>query len=126
MNDVTALRQFDRRLFLITAVAFPITILVGFGPTYYARGLVAAPLPSLLAVHVARGAGLLDPALCLVGVGVHGVTCFLCCGVQGAYPTFLRVKLINGFEVRSPWVPAVPCSLRLVSTLAAAFWRSFS
>jgi hypothetical protein len=51
MNDVAARRQFDRRLFLITAVAFPITILVGFGPTYYARGLVAASLPSLL-VHV--------------------------------------------------------------------------
>ena len=51
MSDVAARRQFDRRLFLITAVAFPITILVGFGPTYYSRGLVAAPLPSLL-VHV--------------------------------------------------------------------------
>ena len=51
MSDVAARRQFDRRLFLVAAVAFPITILVGFGPTYYARGLVAAPLPSLL-VHV--------------------------------------------------------------------------
>lgn len=51
MSDVAARRQFDRRLFLISAVAFPITILVGFGPTYYARGLVSAPLPSLL-VHV--------------------------------------------------------------------------
>ncbi len=51
MSDVATRRQFDRRLFLITAVAFPITILVGFAPTYYARGLVAAPLPSLL-VHV--------------------------------------------------------------------------
>jgi hypothetical protein len=51
MSDIAARRQFDRRLFLITAVAFPITILVGFGPTYYARGLVAARLPSLL-VHV--------------------------------------------------------------------------
>ena len=51
MSEVAARRQFDRRLFLITAVAFPMTILVGFGPTYYARGLVAAPLPSLL-VHV--------------------------------------------------------------------------
>ena len=51
MSDVAARREFDRRLFLIAAVAFPITILVGFGPTYYARGLVAAPLPSLL-VHV--------------------------------------------------------------------------
>lgn len=51
MSEIVARRRFDRRLFLITAVAFPITILVGFAPTYYARGLVAAPLPSLL-VHV--------------------------------------------------------------------------
>jgi hypothetical protein len=51
MTEVAARRQFDRRLFLITAVAFPVTILIGFGPSYYARGLVAAPLPSLL-VHV--------------------------------------------------------------------------
>lgn len=51
MSDIAARRQFDRRLFLVAAVAFPITVLVGFGPTYYARGLVAAPLPSLL-VHV--------------------------------------------------------------------------
>ena len=51
MSEVAARRQFDRRLFLVAAVAFPITILVGFGPTYYARGLVTAPLPSFL-VHV--------------------------------------------------------------------------
>lgn len=51
MSDVAARRQFDRRLFLITAVAFPVTILIGFGPSYYARGLVAAPLPSRM-VHV--------------------------------------------------------------------------
>jgi hypothetical protein len=51
MSDVAARRQFDRRLFLITAIAFPLTILAGFGPTYYARGLITAPLPSLL-VHV--------------------------------------------------------------------------
>jgi hypothetical protein len=51
MSEISAQRQFDRRLFLIAAVAFPITILVGFGPTYYARGLVAAPLPSLV-VHI--------------------------------------------------------------------------
>lgn len=51
MSDVAARRQFDRRLFRLAAVAFPITMLVGFGPTYYARRLVAAPLPSVL-VHV--------------------------------------------------------------------------
>ena len=51
MSEVATRRQFDRRLFLIAAVAFPIIILIGFGPTYYARGLVVAPLPSFL-VHV--------------------------------------------------------------------------
>ena len=51
MSDTAARRQFDRRLFLIAAVAFPLTVLVGFGPSYYAKGLVAAPLPSVI-VHV--------------------------------------------------------------------------
>jgi hypothetical protein len=51
MSEISARREFDRRLFLTTAVGFAITILIGFGPTYYARGLVAAHLPSFV-VHV--------------------------------------------------------------------------
>jgi hypothetical protein len=45
-------RRFDRRLFAAAAIAFPLIILAGFGPTYYAKGLFASPpLPSGL-VHV--------------------------------------------------------------------------
>jgi hypothetical protein len=45
-------RLFDRRLFKIAAVFFPLIILAGFGRTYYLRGLFdVPPLPSLI-VHI--------------------------------------------------------------------------
>lgn len=46
-------RQFDRRLFAIAAILFPLIIVLGFAPTYYLRALFAAgPLPSwVLHVH---------------------------------------------------------------------------
>src|SRR3954469_5338840 len=45
-------RLFDRRLFKIAAVSFPLIILAGFGRTYYLRGLFdVPPLPSLV-VHI--------------------------------------------------------------------------
>ena len=51
MNS-TALRSFDRRLYLIAAIAFPLIILAGFARTYYLKPLVAGPpLPSLI-VHI--------------------------------------------------------------------------
>lgn len=47
----TARRHFDQRLFLVTAIAFPVIILLGFGPTYYLKPFAdAPPLPSGL-VH---------------------------------------------------------------------------
>jgi hypothetical protein len=45
-------RLFDRRMFLVAAVLFPLLILAGFGRTYYLRGLFdVPPLPSLV-VHL--------------------------------------------------------------------------
>jgi hypothetical protein len=45
-------RLFDRRLFLATAILFPLIVLVGFGRTYYLKGLFdTPPLPSGL-VHL--------------------------------------------------------------------------
>ena len=45
-------RLFDRRLFKVAAIAFPLVILAGFGRTYYLRGLFdVPPLPSVI-VHL--------------------------------------------------------------------------
>jgi hypothetical protein len=45
-------RIFDRRMFLVAAVLFPLLILAGFSRTYYLRGLFdVPPLPSLI-VHL--------------------------------------------------------------------------
>jgi hypothetical protein len=52
MSSTADLRGFDRRLYLIAAIAFPLIILAGFARTYYLKPLVAGPpLPSLV-VHV--------------------------------------------------------------------------
>jgi len=45
-------RLFDRRLFKVAAIGFPLLVLAGFARTYYVRGLFdAPPLPSLI-VHL--------------------------------------------------------------------------
>ncbi len=45
-------RLFDRRLFKVAAIVFPLVVLAGFARTYYLRGLFdVPPLPSLI-VHV--------------------------------------------------------------------------
>jgi hypothetical protein len=45
-------RAFDRRLFMIAAILFPLIVLLGFSRTYYLRALFGGPpLPSML-VHV--------------------------------------------------------------------------
>jgi len=52
IDETLQRRQFDRRLYLTASVAFLLIVLAGFGRSYYARGLFAAPpLPSAL-VHV--------------------------------------------------------------------------
>ncbi|HTH02973.1 MAG TPA: hypothetical protein VL882_22020 [Vicinamibacterales bacterium] len=45
-------RLFDRRMFLVAAILFPLLVLAGFARTYYLRGLFdVPPLPSLV-VHL--------------------------------------------------------------------------
>jgi len=44
--------QFDRLLFGATAILFPLLILIGFGRTYYLRGLFSAPAIPTPLVHV--------------------------------------------------------------------------
>jgi hypothetical protein len=52
MNKALDGRLFDRRLFLLAAITFPLIVLAGFARTYYARGLFdVPPLPSGL-VHL--------------------------------------------------------------------------
>lgn len=46
------IRGFDRRLYLLVAISFPLIVLIGFARTYYLRDVFGfPPLPSLL-VHV--------------------------------------------------------------------------
>src|SRR5690349_1997749 len=52
INDAAERRAFERRFFLAVAILFPITVLIGFGPSYYLRGFFTAPpIPSTL-VHI--------------------------------------------------------------------------
>jgi hypothetical protein len=49
LNQAIDRRLFDRRLFIATAVMFPLIVLLGFGRTYYVKGLFdTPPLPSRL------------------------------------------------------------------------------
>ncbi len=53
MDSHSDRRLFDRRLYLAAAILFPLIVLVGFGRTYYFKGLFGTtrPLPSSL-VHL--------------------------------------------------------------------------
>jgi hypothetical protein len=52
LSDVAERRLFDRRLFRIVAILFPLIVLAGFARTYYLRALFdVPPLPSVV-VHV--------------------------------------------------------------------------
>jgi hypothetical protein len=52
INDTASRRAFERRFFLMIAILFPLTVIVGFGPTYYLKGfLTSPPVPSAM-VHV--------------------------------------------------------------------------
>jgi hypothetical protein len=51
VNETLARRAFDRRMFMASAILFPLIILAGFARTYYLRGFFdVPPLPSML-VH---------------------------------------------------------------------------
>lgn len=52
INESFDWRKADRRLFALVAVLFPLTVLIGFGRTYYLKFAVdSPPVPSLL-VHI--------------------------------------------------------------------------
>jgi len=52
INDAAERRAFERRFFLVVAILFPITVLIGFGPTYYLKSFFTSPpIPSTL-VHL--------------------------------------------------------------------------
>jgi len=52
INNAAERRAFERRFFLAIAILFPITVLIGFGPTYYLRGFFTSPpIPNTL-VHI--------------------------------------------------------------------------
>jgi hypothetical protein len=52
MQNVLAARTFDRRLFLAAALLFPVVVVIGFGPTYYAKAWFGTPPLSSLVVHL--------------------------------------------------------------------------
>jgi hypothetical protein len=45
-------RQFDRRLFMTTAIMFPLIVIAGFARTYYLRGFFGAPPLASWVVHM--------------------------------------------------------------------------
>jgi hypothetical protein len=52
INETADRRAFERRFFLMMAILFPITVLIGFAPTYYLKGLFNAPPVPRIIVHV--------------------------------------------------------------------------
>ncbi len=52
INNAAERRAFERRFFLAIAILFPITVLIGFGPTYYLIGFFNSPPVPRLLVHV--------------------------------------------------------------------------
>src|SRR5829696_5040126 len=52
INDTASRRAFERQFFLAIAILFPITVLIGFAPTYYLKPLFNSPPIPRLMVHV--------------------------------------------------------------------------
>jgi uncharacterized membrane protein YozB (DUF420 family) len=52
INDTRSRRVFERSFFLAVAILFPITILIGFGPTYYLKSVFTSPPVPRMIVHV--------------------------------------------------------------------------
>jgi hypothetical protein len=52
LNEALAKRQFDRRMFMAAAIAFPLIVLIGFGRTYYFKGLFNVPPLASALVHL--------------------------------------------------------------------------
>jgi hypothetical protein len=52
MNDAAERRAFERRFFLAIAILFPVTVLIGFGPTYYLKGFFPSPPVARTVIHI--------------------------------------------------------------------------
>lgn len=52
MNQTVDRHFFDRRLFMVAAIVFPLIVLAGFGRTYYLKGLFDVPPLASRLVHV--------------------------------------------------------------------------
>ena len=52
INEAAERRAFERRFFLAIAILFPIVVLIGFGPTYYLKGLFPSPPIPRLVIHL--------------------------------------------------------------------------
>ncbi|MGD9564255.1 MAG: hypothetical protein AB7F88_18925 [Pyrinomonadaceae bacterium] len=52
MNQTFDWRRFDRKIFLIAAIVFPLLVLTGFGPTYYLRFAFDPPPLGSLILHL--------------------------------------------------------------------------
>jgi hypothetical protein len=52
VNEILERRLFDRRLFLATALAFPLIVIAGFGRTYYLKGFFGVPPLASQLVHL--------------------------------------------------------------------------
>ena len=52
MSEAVDKHLFDRRLFMVAAIAFPLIVLAGFGRTYYLKGLFDAPPLASWLVHL--------------------------------------------------------------------------
>jgi hypothetical protein len=52
INNAAERRAFERRFFLAIAILFPITVLIGFGPTYYLKGFFSTPPVARTLIHI--------------------------------------------------------------------------
>ena len=52
INDTATRRAFERSFFLWIAILFPLTVLIGFAPTYYLKPLFTSPPIPRLLIHV--------------------------------------------------------------------------
>ncbi len=77
INNAAEKRAFERRFFLAIAILFPITVLIGFAPTYYLKGLFNSPPIPRLIIHV------------------HGLAMALWVALFGAQVYLIRSKRIK-------------------------------
>jgi hypothetical protein len=52
INNAAERRAFERKFFLAVAILFPVTVLIGFAPTYYLKGFFNSPPVARTTIHV--------------------------------------------------------------------------